>query len=558
MDMSVWYLVGAILVFFMQCGFAAVEAGFTRAKNAGNIIMKNLMDFCIGTVVFVALGYGIMNSENYFFGLIGMPEYQMFTDFYAFDWSNFFFQLVFCATAATIVSGAMAERTKFSSYCIYSAVISAVVYPIEAGWVWNAQGWLAKLGFIDFAGSAVIHMVGGISGLIGAILLGARIGKYDEKGNSRAILGHNIPLAAMGTFILWFCWYGFNGAAASDTAQMAQILGNTTIAPAAATVACMLFTWVKNGKPDVGMCLNAPLAGLVGITAGCANLDALGSAVVGVVTGILVVVIVETVDTKLHIDDPVGAVAVHGGCGLTGTILTGLLATDGGLLYGGGFHQLGVQCLGVVAIAAYTVVTMTIVFNIIRAANGLRVSAEEEISGLDSTEHGLPSAYADFMPTTTLTAMPGANAFPEPVAVKSGRSVDEAVPVQIVTGNMPADHVKLSKVTIVCNQAKFEQLKSAMNDIGVTGMTVTQVLGCGVQKGRTEYYRGVPLSMNLLPKLQVDMVVSKVPVSQVVESARKALYTGHIGDGKIFVCGVENAVKVRTGETGYDALQGEE
>ena len=558
MDMSVWYLVGAVLVFFMQCGFAAVEAGFTRSKNAGNIIMKNLMDFCIGTVVFVAIGYGIMNSENYFFGLIGMPEYQMFTDFYNFDWSNFFFQLVFCATAATIVSGAMAERTKFSSYCIYSAVISALVYPIEAGWVWNSQGWLAKLGFIDFAGSAVIHMVGGISGLIGAIMLGARIGKYDEKGNSRAILGHNIPLAAMGTFILWFCWYGFNGAAASDTAQLAQILGNTTIAPAVATVVCMLFTWIKNGKPDVGMCLNAPLAGLVGITAGCANLDALGSAIVGVVTGILVVVVVEVVDTKLHIDDPVGAVAVHGSCGLIGTVLTGLLATDGGLFYGGGFRQLGIQCLGVLAIGVYTAVVMSVVFLIIKATHGLRVSAEEEIAGLDSTEHGLPSAYADFMPSTTLTAMPGANAFPEPVAAKSGRSVDESVPIQVVAGSAPASDVKLSKVTIVCNQAKFEQLKAAMNDIGVTGMTVTQVLGCGVQKGRTEYYRGVPLSMNLLPKLQVDMVVSKVPVATVVDAARKALYTGHIGDGKIFIFGVEDAVKVRTGESGYDALQGEE
>ena len=471
------------------------------------------MNFCIGTVVFMALGYGIMNSGNYFFGLIGRPEYQMFTDFYAFDWSNFFFQLVFCATAATIVSGAMAERTKFSSYCIYSAVISAVVYPIEAGWVWNAQGWLARMGFIDFAGSAVIHMVGGISGLIGAVLLGARIGKYDGKGRSRAILGHNIPLAAMGTFILWFCWYGFNGAAASDTAQLAQILGSTTIAPAVATVACMLFTWIKNGKPDVGMCLNAPLAGLVGITAGC---------------------------------------------GLTGTVLTGLLATDGGLLYGGGFRQLGVQCLGVLAIAAYTVVTMTIVFQIIKHTNGLRVSAEEEIAGLDSTEHGLPSAYADFMPATTLTAMPGANAFPEPVAEGGSKGVDQAVPVQVMSQPMPASDVKLSKVTVLCNQAKFEQLKSAMNDIGVTGMTVAQVLGCGIQKGRTEYYRGVPLSMNLLPKLQVDMVVSKVPVAQVVDAARKALYTGHIGDGKIFVYGVEQAVKVRTNERGYDALQGEE
>lgn len=558
MDMSVWYLVGAVLVFFMQCGFAAVEAGFTRAKNAGNIIMKNLMDFCIGTVVFVLLGYGIMNSENYFFGLIGMPEYQMFTDFYVFDWSNFFFQLVFCATAATIVSGAMAERTKFSSYCVYSAVISAVVYPIEAGWVWNAQGWLAKLGFIDFAGSAVIHMVGGVSGLIGAIMLGARIGKYDEKGNSRAILGHNVPLAAMGVFILWFCWYGFNGAAAADPAQLAQILGNTTIAPAVAAVACMIFTWIKNGKPDVGMCLNAPLAGLVGITAGCASLDALGSAAVGLITGILVVVVVEVLDTRIHIDDPVGAVAVHGCCGLTGTVLTGLLAVDGGLFYGGGARLLGVQCLGVVCIAAYTVVVMTIVFQIIKAANGLRVSAEEEIAGLDSAEHGLPSAYADFMPSTTLTALPGANAYP--AARENGsRSVDEAVPVQVVSGPaMPASDVRLSKVTIVCNQAKFEQLKSAMNDIGVTGMTVSQVLGCGVQKGRTEYYRGVALSMNLLPKLQIDIVVSKVPVAQVIETAKRALYTGCIGDGKIFVYNVEQVVKVRTGEMGYDALQGEE
>ena len=559
MDMSVWYLVGAVLVFFMQAGFAAAECGFTRAKNAGNIIMKNLMDFCIGTVVFCLLGYGIMNSENYFFGLIGMPEYQLFTDFYAFDWSNFFFQLVFCATAATIVSGAMAERTKFSSYCIYSAVISAIVYPIEAGWVWNGQGWLAQLGFIDFAGSAVIHMVGGISGLIGAIMLGARIGKYDENGNSRAILGHNIPLAAMGVFILWFCWYGFNGAAASDAEQMAQILGNTTIAPAVATVVCMLFTWIKNGKPDVGMCLNAPLAGLVGITAGCANLDALGSVIVGVVTGIAVVLGVEILDTKLHVDDPVGAVSVHGICGMLGTILTGLLATDGGLFYGGGFYLIGVQLLGVVAIGAYTAIVMTIVFKIIKATNGLRTSAEEEITGLDRTEHGLPSAYADFMPAPSLTSLPSANAYPEPVAAGAKKPVDEAVPVQVVSAPaMPASDVKLSKVTIICNSAKFEQLKSAMNEIGVTGMTVAQVQGCGVQKGKTEYYRGVALSMNLLPKLQVDIVVSKVPVAQVIDAAKKALYTGHIGDGKIFVYDVEQVVKVRTGETGYDALQGEE
>lgn len=561
MDMSIWYLVGAILVFFMQAGFAMVESGLTRAKNAGNIIMKNLMDFCIGTVVFMLLGYGIMNSERYFFGLIGLPEYQLFTGFYTFDWSNFFFQLVFCATAATIVSGAMAERTKFSSYCIYSAVISAVVYPIEAGWVWNGQGWLAQLGFIDFAGSCVIHMVGGISGLIGAILLGPRIGKYGKDGNSRAILGDNIPIAALGTFILWFCWHGFNGAAASDPAQLAQILGNTTIAPAVATVVCMLFTWIKNGKPDVGMCLNAPLAGLVGITAGCADLDAVGSLVVGVVTGMLVVVVVELLDMKLHIDDPVGAVAVHGSCGMAGTLLTGLLATEGGLLYGGGLRQLGVQCLGVVAVAAYTGVVMTIVFQVIKHTNGLRVTPEEEVAGLDATEHGLPSAYADFSPNTSITALPAANAFPEPApapaAAAQEAAMAEAVPVHTITRGAAGGR-KLSNVTILCNQAKFEELKTALNGIGVTGMTVSQVLGCGIQKGKTEYYRGVPLAINLLPKVQVEIVVSKVPVEQVVNAARQALYTGRIGDGKIFVYDVENVIKVRTGEEGYDALQGEE
>ena len=561
MNMSIWYLVGAILVFFMQAGFAMVESGLTRAKNAGNIIMKNLMDFCIGTVVFMLLGYGIMNSERYFFGLIGLPEYQLFTGFYTFDWSNFFFQLVFCATAATIVSGAMAERTKFSSYCIYSAVISAVVYPIEAGWVWNGQGWLAQLGFIDFAGSCVIHMVGGISGLIGAILLGPRIGKYGKDGNSRAILGHNIPIAALGTFILWFCWHGFNGAAASDPAQLAQILGNTTIAPAVATVVCMLFTWIKNGKPDVGMCLNAPLAGLVGITAGCADLDAVGSLVVGVVTGVLVVVVVELLDMKLHIDDPVGAVAVHGSCGMAGTLLTGLLATEGGLLYGGGLRQLGVQCLGVVAVAAYTGVVMTIVFQVIKHTNGLRVTPEEEVAGLDATEHGLPSAYADFSPNTSITALPAANAFPEPApapaAAAQEAAMAEAVPVHTITRGAAGGR-KLSNVTILCNQAKFEELKTALNGIGVTGMTVSQVLGCGIQKGKTEYYRGVPLAINLLPKVQVEIVVSKVPVEQVVNAARQALYTGRIGDGKIFVYDVENVIKVRTGEEGYDALQGEE
>lgn len=405
MDMSIWFLMGAALVFFMQCGFAMVETGFTRAKNAGNILMKNLMDFCIGTIVFMGLGYGLMMGEHTFFGLIGKPEYSLFTDFENFDWSSFYFQLMFCATAATIVSGAMAERTKFSAYCIYSAVISLVVYPIEAGWVWGG-GWLSELHYIDFAGSSVIHMVGGITALIGAAMLGPRIGKYtknrDGKLVSNAILGHNIPLGALGVFILWFGWYGFNGAAAADPGELAQILSTTTVAPAVATVACMLFTWIKNGKPDVSMCLNASLAGLVGVTAGCASVDIVGAAVIGVVCGILVDVAVEVLDKKCHIDDPVGAVAVHGVCGMAGTLMIGFLAANEkygtlGLFYGGGFHQLGIQCLGVLAIAVYTVAAMSIVFCLIRKFHGLRVTPEEEMLGLDSTEHGLENAYADFL-----------------------------------------------------------------------------------------------------------------------------------------------------------------
>lgn len=405
MDMSIWFLMGAALVFFMQCGFAMVETGFTRAKNAGNILMKNLMDFCIGTIVFMGLGYGLMMGEHTFFGLIGKPEYSLFTDFENFDWSSFYFQLMFCATAATIVSGAMAERTKFSAYCIYSAVISLVVYPIEAGWVWGG-GWLSELHYIDFAGSSVIHMVGGITALIGAAMLGPRIGKYtknrDGKLVSNAILGHNIPLGALGVFILWFGWYGFNGAAAADPGELAQILSTTTVAPAVATVACMLFTWIKNGKPDVSMCLNASLAGLVGVTAGCASVDIVGAAVIGVVCGILVDVAVEVLDKKCHIDDPVGAVAVHGVCGMAGTLMIGFLAANEkygtlGLFYGGGFHQLGIQCLGVLAIAVYTVAAMSIVFCLIRKFHELRVTPEEEMLGLDSTEHGLENAYADFL-----------------------------------------------------------------------------------------------------------------------------------------------------------------
>lgn len=551
MDMSVWYLLGAVLVFFMQCGFAMVETGFTRAKNAGNIIMKNLMDFCIGTVVFFVLGYGIMNSENYFFGLIGRPEYQMFTDFANFDWSNFFFQLVFCATAATIVSGAMAERTKFSTYCIYSAVISAIVYPIEAGWVWNSAGWLAKLGYVDFAGSSVIHMVGGIASVIGAAMLGPRIGKYTKGKDGKVVVnafpGHSLTLGALGCFILWFAWYGFNGAAASDPTQLAQILGTTTIAPAVATFVCMLFTWIRNGAPDVSMCLNASLAGLVGITAGCANVDALGATIIGLVDGILVVIAVEFIDQKLKIDDPVGAVAVHGCNGLWGTVAVGLFDYNNGVFYGGGFHQLGVQVLGVVCIAAYTAVAMTIVFTILKHTIGLRVSAEEEIMGLDIAEHDLASAYADFLPISA-TTMGGVTT--ETIDVTDLRDKKLAP----VIGGAKEASGRYTKLTIMCKEDRFAILKDAMSQIGVTGMTVSHVMGCGTQKGKTGQYRGVKIDMNLLPQLQVDIVVSTVPPELVVEAAKKALYTGEYGDGKIFLYDVENVVRIRTNETGIAAL----
>ena len=561
---GVWFLIGAALVFFMQAGFAMVETGFTRAKNAGNIIMKNLMDFCIGTVVFILLGFSLMMAEDYVFGLVGIPNLNIFSDFGGFireNASSFVFNLVFCATAATIVSGAMAERTKFISYCIYSSVISLFVYPIEAGLIWNSQGWLAQLGFHDFAGSAAIHAVGGVTALIGAIMVGPRLGKYvrDKAGKVKkvnAIPGHSITLGALGCFILWFGWYGFNGAAAWDQASLASIFLTTTIAPAVATCVTMVFTWVKNGKPDVSMCLNAALAGLVGITAGCDALDAAGAIVVGAVSGILVVVVVELLDLKLHIDDPVGAVGVHLANGVWGTVAVGLLANPAapagleGLFYTGSPKLLGIQVLGITAVLAWTVVMMTITFFVIKKTVGLRVSAEEEIKGLDSTEHGLPSAYADFVPAVESLDY----GYQGAVAVTGEAPVAEAVPVK----RMPVfedGKPKMTKVEIICKEAKFETLKAAMMNIGITGMTVSHVLGCGMQKGKPEYYRGVPVEASLLPKVQVDIVVSKVPVRDVIETAKKVLYTGHIGDGKIFVYDVENVVKVRTGEEGYAALQ---
>lgn len=579
---GVWFLIGAALVFWMQAGFAMVETGFTRAKNAGNILMKNLMDFCIGTVVFILIGFSLLLGED-LVGLIGKPGFDIFTSYENFDWSNFVFNLVFCATTATIVSGAMAERTKFLSYCVYSAVISALIYPIEAHWVWGG-GWLAKMGFHDFAGSTCIHMVGGTAAIIGAKILGPRIGKFtkNEKGEIvkvNAFPGHNLPIGALGVFILWLGWYGFNGAAATSVAELGSIFVTTTIAPAIATVVCMIFTWVKYGKPDVSMCLNASLAGLVAVTAGCDVTDALGAIIIGTVSGVLVVFGVWLLDYKLHIDDPVGAVAVHFLNGIWGTIAVGLFATDTapafargfgdgvnfganqiagkGLFYGGGFSQLGLQLLGMIAILAFAGVTITITFLIIKATIGLRVSEEEEILGLDATEHGLPSAYAGFSLmdiSNTMTMEANENTDLGVSDYDKASDTQKAAAVKVVAPAAAVD-TGIYKVSIITKLASFEKLKKALNDLGVTGMTMTQVMGCGIQKGAGEMYRGAEIDATLLPKVKIEVVVSKIPVVSVIETTKKALYTGHIGDGKIFVYNVDQVVKVRTGEEGFAALQ---
>jgi len=571
MTIEFWFLIGAALVFWMQAGFAMVETGFTRAKNAGNIIMKNLMDFCIGTVVFTFLGYSLMMGEDCFFGLIGKPDLSIFTHFGDFiashsegfsDSSYFVFNLVFCATTATIVSGAMAERTKFASYCVYSAFISLLIYPIEAHWIWGG-GWLSSMGFHDYAGSCAIHMVGGIAALIGAAVLGPRIGKYNMDKDGKvvkvnAIPGHSIPLGALGVFILWLGWYGFNGAAATTASELSSIFLTTTIAPSVATCTTMIYTWIKNGKPDVSMCLNASLAGLVGITAGCDALNAFGAIVVGVVSGILVVVVVNVLDLRFHVDDPVGAVGVHCANGVWGTVAVGLLADPdapaglSGLLYTGSFKQLGVQLLGFAAVAAWAAITMYLFFALLKKLDFLRADASDELAGLDISEHGLPSAYADFAGAVDKYAVFGASA--DIVAVTGTVPAAEAIPVKREPA-FSSDGHKFTKIEIVFKEEKLYALKDAMSKLGITGMTVSHVMGYGTQKKHTEFYRGVAVETDLLPKVQVDIVVSAIPVRDVIETAKKVLYTGHIGDGKIFVYDVENVIKVRTGEEGYDALQ---
>lgn len=557
---TIWVLLGAILVFSMQLGFTMVETGLTRFKNSGNIIMKNMMDLCLGSIVFWFIGFGIMFGTD-LAGIIGIPDFFVRNNYDStFSTYTFLiFQTVFCATSATIVSGSMAERTKFSSYLIYSVIISAIVYPISGHWIWGG-GWLANMGFHDFAGSTAVHMVGGVAALVGAKILGPRIGKYDSDGKSKAIPGQSLPFAALGVFILWFGWFGFNGAstvsATGDDAlyAMGLIFINTNLAAATAAAATMFITWKVYGKPDVSMTLNGALAGLVGITAGCDAVTPVGAFVIGLLSGAAVVAAVELIDKVCKVDDPVGAVAVHGVCGALGTICVGLFAIDGGLFYGGGFSYLITQCIGVAVVALYVAIIMAVVFLILKNTVGLRVTAEEEIMGLDTTEHGLPKLYGDFQ--SAATSYEQAVNLPNHMAANPV-SIDQAVPVQVVPTPVAANGVQISKVEIMTNETKFEELKAAMNSIGVSGMTVSHVLGCGLQKGGTKYYRGVEVEMALLPKIKIEIVVCKVPVPLVVETARKALYTGQVGDGKIFIYNCENVIRIRTADEGYDALQDE-
>ena len=567
---GVWFLAGAVLVFWMQAGFAMVETGFTRAKNAGNILMKNLMDFCIGTILFIFIGYSLLSGTDVA-GFLGKPQLSIFTSYSSFNWSDFVFNLVFCATTATIVSGAMAERTRFLAYCIYSAVISGLIYPIEAHWIWGG-GWLTQRGFHDFAGSCAIHMVGGICAFIGAAMLGPRIGKYPKNKWGKivrvnAFPGHNLPIGCLGVFILWMGWYGFNGAAAKSVEQLGSIFLTTTVAPAVATVVCMVFTWIRYGKPDVTMCLNAALAGLVAITASCDSVDCLGSLIIGAISGLLVVWGVWFLDHRLRVDDPVGAVAVHMLNGIWGTLAVGLFATDSvpeysiadsagkvmtGLFYGGGLKLFGIQFLGFISVAAYTAAAISVSFFLIKKTVGLRVPAKEEMIGLDQAEHGLATAYAGFSVMDIDNTMEMAINDHTVLSVEDEGIKAAAIPAVKISSEKSTG---IYEVIIITRLVKFDELKKALNDLGVTGMTVTQVMGCGIQKGANAYYRGVEMDASLLPKVKVDVVVGAIPVDKVIQVVRDTLYTGNIGDGKIFVYEVEKVVKVRTGEENMAALQ---
>lgn len=571
-----WVLIASALIYFMQAGFALCEAGLTRAKNTGNILMKNMMDFCIGTPCYWLVGFGLMFGSTA--PIIGRLDPLIRGTYDATNsvvpqtmplWCYVIFQTVFCATAATIVSGSMAERTNFKAYCVYSAIISLLVYPIGGHWAWGG-GWLSTLGFHDFAGSAVVHNVGGVIACLGAAMLGPRIGKYDKNGKAKAIPGHNLTAAALGVFILWFCWFGFNGgstaamATADDAINASNAFMTTNLAAAVATCVTMVFTWVRYGKPDVSMTLNGALAGLVAITAGCDCVSPVGAFFIGVVAGLLVVLSVEFFDNIAKIDDPVGAVSVHMANGIWGTIAVGLFSTgaDGvgkGLFYGGGVSQLGVQVLGIIAIDAYVLVVMFIAFKIIDKTIGLRVPAQVEIDGLDIHEHGLASAYSGFaiadITNMDMDINDNTDLGEEDVTRASEAQQNAAVKVVQEPALVPSLDTGMHKISIICRLSKFDELKKALNELGVTGMTMTQVMGCGIQKGSNERYRGAIVDSTLLPKVKVEVIVSKIPVEKVIAAAKKALYTGHIGDGKIFVYNVAKVVKVRTGEEDFAALQ---
>ncbi len=575
---TLWVLLAAVLVFFMNLGFAAVESGFARSKNTVNILSKNFIVFAVSSLGFMLLGWGLMfGGDNPVLGtqhLIILNDSNL--DFYSETltthvpfWGKFFFQLVFCGTAATIVSGAVAERVKYISFIVFSFVLTLVIYPIVGHWVWGG-GWLADLGFLDFAGDTVVHSVGGWAALAGAIILGPRYGKYDKNGKPQAIPGHNMSLAVIGLFVLWLGWFGFNpGSTMSfqNPGDVVHILVTTNTAAIAAVLTATATSWIFIGKPDLGMTINGCLAGLVGITGGCAYVSVKNSILIGAVAGVIVVCAVLFFD-RVKVDDPVGATSVHLVCGIFGTICVGLFAQEdvtslsaaNGLFYGGGFSLLGTQLLGIVAVGAFAFLSSALVWTLIQKTIGIRVSLEEEIQGLDISEHG-NSAYPDFAIVAPIMAsgngasVPTDGAAEVPVSVPvAAVSPDVAIPVV----NRARPGAKMTKVTVITNQDKFTALQSHLDEIGITGLTVTNVLGYGMQKGHTEYYRGAPVKTRLLPKVQVDIVVCKIPMETVVETVKKALYTGNVGDGKIFIYDVENVIKIRTGEEGYDALQDEE
>lgn len=562
-----WVLVAAVLVFFMNLGFASLEAGMARSKNTVNILSKNFIVFAVSSLGFMLLGWGLMfGGDNGFIGtehlfILGSSDVSFYNDTLTSNvpfWGKFFFQLVFCGTAATIVSGAVAERIKYVSFILFSFVLTLIIYPIVGHWVWGG-GWLSDLGFLDFAGDTVVHSLGGWAALAGALVLGPRIGKYGKDGKPKAIPGHNMSLAVIGLFVLWLGWFGFNpGSTMSfqNPSDVMHILMTTNTSAIMAVLTSTITSWIFIGKPDLGMTINGCLAGLVAITGGCAYISIVDSLIIGAMAGVLVVFLVLFFD-RIHVDDPVGATSVHLGCGVFGTICVGLFAQEGvtplsaanGLFYGGGWGLLGIQLVGILSVGAFVFVSTYIFWWILKKTVGIRVSGEEEIAGLDIGEHG-NFAYPDFVQAV--------ENIDYDLEEKQSEKLDDMPVLETRPVQERTQSSLIKKVEIICKESRLEALKSAMASIGITGMTVSHVLGYGVQKGKLEYYRGAPVEANLLPKVQVDIVVGSVPVSTVVAAAKKVLYTGHIGDGKIFIYDVENAIKVRTGEEGQDALQGEE